>query len=281
VAPLQSTSSSPKVRSTSSSSRQNNTTYHTVDRGDTLYSLSRQYGSQVADIAQWNNLNPPYTLSVGQRLQIVSQNNGNASAPPSQNPISDPNPNQVSHNTGYHTVARGETLFSISNRYGYPVDQVAGWNHLSRPYQLSVGENLRVYPPSGVLKTVRRNRKKIPTLSASSSGPYYKVVRGDTLYRIARRYGVSAAQLVLWNNLQQPSNISVGQNLQVFPPSGTQRTGGYRGQTSSRSHKVKPGETLESIATMYGASAYDLSQWNGIGSPHTIYPGQMLLVTSP
>ncbi len=284
VAPLQistRTTSSRQKASTSTSSRQNNITYHTVARGDTLYSISRQYGSQVADIAQWNDLKPPYTLSVGQSLQIASQNKGKASAPPSQNPISDPNSNQVIHNTGYHTVARGDTLFSISNRYGYQVYEIAAWNNLSPPYDLSVGEHLRVYPPSGIMKAVRRNSKKIPTLSASSSGRTYTVVRGDTLYSIARRYGVGAAQLMLWNNLQQPSKISVGQNLQVSPPASMQRTGGYRGQASSRSHKVKPGETLESIATMYGATAYDLSQWNGIGSPYTIYPGQMLLVTPP
>jgi LysM repeat protein len=47
----------------------------------------------------------------------------------------------------YHVVDGGETLFSISQRYGYTVDDLARWNDLREPYQLQIGQRLRVSPP--------------------------------------------------------------------------------------------------------------------------------------
>jgi len=48
----------------------------------------------------------------------------------------------------YHTVVSGDTLYSISQRYGMRVDDIAGWNQLQPPYNLSMGQRLRVSPPS-------------------------------------------------------------------------------------------------------------------------------------
>ena len=46
----------------------------------------------------------------------------------------------------YHTVASGDTLYGISKRYGYTIDQITGWNNLQPPYTLLVGEDLRLSP---------------------------------------------------------------------------------------------------------------------------------------
>jgi peptidoglycan endopeptidase LytF len=274
-----STQSRQKKLSTKSSSG-NKIIYHTVVQGDTLYNIGRRYGSDVADIAKRNNLKQPYTLSLGQRLQ-VAQNKKGSKTPSSQKPNSTGKLNSVRHNAGYHIVVRGETLFSISKSYGHTPSEIAAWNNLRHPYNLSVGKKLRVYPPSGILKTVARRKKTSPP-SSSSTG-YHQVVQGDTLYSIARRYGVRANDLERWNDLLEPHNLSVGQHLRVSPQ-GTRRTGhqaSYRGRASGRTHKVKPGETLKGIAAKYKVSAHDLSQWNGIGSPYTIFPGQILRLVPP
>ena len=166
-----------------------------------------------------------------------------------------------------HTVVKGDTLYSISKSYGYPISQIAAWNNLHSPYNLSVGQQLRFYPASSTQKTV-----------ASHNTPpnYHTVARKETLYRISQRYGYSVAQIAAWNKLSPPYNLSVGKRLQVSPTiTGTPNT------TRRRYHIVKSGDTLKSIATKYGVTVYELSKFNGIGSPYTIYPGQKLSFVSP
>ena len=276
--------------------------YHTVAQGDTLYSLSKHYTRDVAEIAIWNNLKPPYTLSKGQRLRVFATRK----IQPRQKQVV----TQMRHNTGYHKIARGDTLFSIAKSYGYKVSSVAAWNNLHPPYNLSVGQKLRVYPPSGAklgyrnLATKKRatkkrtsrksstrttssqksstrttsSRKSSTRTTSSRKSSSHTVVGGDTLYNIAKRYGKTVSQLANWNKLSPPYNLPMGQRLRIYSSS----SGSHKSRRSSSSrksrsyHRAKPGETLWSIAAKYGISAYKLSEWNGIGEPHTIYPGQQL-----
>jgi LysM repeat protein len=178
---------------------------HTVVAGDTLYSVANTYGNSLADIARWNNLQPPYTLTPGQVLQVAKT--AYVQPPQPKTLVS-----SVVHNTGYHKIVPGDTLYSISRRYGYSVSQLAAWNNLSPPYNnLSVGQTLRVYPPSGIVRKVRYRT------GATSSGKYHSVVRGDTLYSISRRYGYSVNQVAAWNRLFPPYSLSIGQRLRVSP----------------------------------------------------------------
>ena len=87
-----------------------------VERGDTLYSISRSYGLPLRDVIDANNLKPPYTLKVGQVLRL---------------PVST-----------YHIVSRGDTLYSISRRYGVDVDTLKRVNGLSYPYTLAIGQKV-------------------------------------------------------------------------------------------------------------------------------------------
>ncbi len=263
--------------------------YHTVVRGDTLYRISRHYGSTVSEIIQWNHLYPPYNLSVGQRLQVNSSNQWGKKEKRDTSQIKKTTPR---HNTGYHTVARGDTVFSISRNYGYNVSEIADWNNLYQPYSLSVGQQLRVYPPSNVrlgyrqttLTTSQRNTH------AGNNVKSHLVAQGDTLYSIAKRYGKTVSQIIRWNHLRSPYTLLVGQRLQFYQTTSRQRSDkkqrsykkrNYKKRSSRNYHLTKRGDTLNNLATMYGVSMYDLSNWNGIGAPYTLYPGQRLLITSP
>jgi LysM repeat protein len=55
----------------------------------------------------------------------------------------------------YHTVAEGETLFSLSQRYGATVEEMAQWNELKPPYNLSAGQSLRVSPPTCFYRVIK------------------------------------------------------------------------------------------------------------------------------
>jgi membrane-bound lytic murein transglycosylase D len=103
---------------------------HTVSLGETMYSISKTYGIKVKDIQEWNGI-ADYSISVGQEL-IVS--NATTAAKPST---------QSGSAIKYHKVAIGETLYSISKKYGVTVTNIKNWNNLS-DNSIKVGENLIV-----------------------------------------------------------------------------------------------------------------------------------------
>jgi len=280
------------------------TTYHTVQRGDTLYKIATRYGQSFEQVALWNNLAPPYTISIGQSL-LVSPPIGSASPvaampspPPSPTTSFAPSPvvsapiSTPVMGSNVHVVQRGDTLYNISRRYNIGVQQLASLNGLAPPYPLSIGQTLQVSAGGGGMLATT------PAPAASSGATYHTVARGDTLYSLSRRYGYGVDQLANWNNLSAPYNLSLGQTLQVSP--GGVSASGFRtytvdartflnapatpqsaGVRDTRFHVVRRGESLASIAQRYNMTTHELSIWNGIGKPYTVYPGQRLLILSP
>jgi len=97
---------------------------HIVQQGETLFSIARDYTITVGELRQWNNLDSD-NLRPGQTIRI--------SAPDAKNQIT-------------HTVEQGETLFSISRRYGVTIAEIQQWNDL-RTNNLDLGSELIIYLP--------------------------------------------------------------------------------------------------------------------------------------
>ncbi|OQW95102.1 MAG: hypothetical protein BWK79_03595 [Beggiatoa sp. IS2] len=249
--------------------------YHTVRPGENLYRIAKNYGYTTAQVAAWNNIAPPYTLEVGQRLRIVT-----GKTPPSNTRSTPPIVEE-----SYHTVQVGESLGTIAGQYGYDPKDVAAWNNLQPPYNLTVGQLLRVSPTSSGSTPPIAN---VPINKAD----FHTVTSQDSLYSIAKIYGQSVADIAVWNNLQPPYNLQIGQPLRVSAnapsssatkriPASTKK-GRYRSPTANiQRHVVKVGETLKSIAEKYGLTSFELAIWNGVGSPYTVYPGQNLQIVKP
>ncbi len=98
------------------------------------------------------------------------------------------------------------------------------------------------------------------------------VQRGETLFRIAQRYGLTVDDMVRLNGITNPSNILVGQRLLV-PNENAAPV-----DIPTQDHTVRPGETLRSIAQFYGLTVQDLVTLNQIANPDTIYVGQVLKI---
>ncbi len=107
-----------------------------------------------------------------------------------------------------------------------------------------------------------------PVPQPPTTGNRYVVQRGDTLYSIARRYGVSVWELAAYNNIYNMDRIYVGQVL--FIP------GAVSGPDDH--YVVKRGDTLYSIARRYGLSVWQLTSYNNISNPHRIYVGQVIRI---
>ncbi|HNS51480.1 MAG TPA: LysM peptidoglycan-binding domain-containing protein [Anaerolineae bacterium] len=111
--------------------------------------------------------------------------------------------------------------------------------------------------------------------AAHAAQTVYVVQRGDTLGRIAARYGTTVWAIASANGLRNINFIWVGQRL-VIPGAGGQGGGGSSG---GGIHIVQRGETLASIAYRYGTSVNALASLNGIRNPNLIYVGQRLRVS--
>jgi LysM repeat protein len=99
---------------------------------------------------------------------------------------------------------------------------------------------------------------------------YYKIKWGDTLSRIAYRYGVSVQNLVSWNGIKNPNLIYAGNTLVIYSNSS------QNAQTSQNIYVVKRGDTLWGIAMRYGTTVNRLVALNGIRNRNLIYPGQVI-----
>lgn len=280
--------------------------YHTVQPGETLHTIAAMYGHPVEDVAAWNNIVPPYSLAVGQQLLVSIPSSATTEPTPIDVtpapvivepapvdttpievtpvivdvPVSTP---ATSGDADYHLVQHGDTLYSISRRYGYSVTDIASWNSLYPPYTLAIGQQLRVSPFGGVSNTPSVVYTP-PTSTTTTSGQTYIVQSGDTLYSIARRYGYSVADIASWNGLYPPYTLSVGQRLIVSPSGGasysTPAPTTTTVSTGSSYHTVQRGDTLYSIARRYGYSVAEIAAWNNLHSPYTLSVGQRLIVSS-
>ncbi len=157
-----------------------------VKSGDTLSSISRMHGVSVDRIAEYNELSDPDDIKAGQVLKI---------------PIT---PNTKKQSQEY-TVQKGDTLTSIADRYDTSVQKLVRKNNISDPDVIIEGQTLRVPSP-----TVSDNADM-----ADNERTVYTVQEGDTLWQIARKYGVSVSYLINLNRLTDPERIYPGQTIYI------------------------------------------------------------------
>ncbi len=231
-----------KIPSTSSDNGGTSPTYYTVVKGDSLWSIANRFGVSVADLRNVNNLTSD-VLQVGQRLLI-----------PGTGDSSEDNDNGYEEIT--YVVQAGDSLWAIANRYGITVDELKSANNLSSNL-LSVGQVLII--PTG-------ENPVVPPEETTT----YTVVRGDSLWSIAKQFGLTVDELKRANNLTS-NTLSVGQVL-VIPVSGTVEV-----PSSPTVYTVQSGDSLWSIANRFGTTVDALKSLNNLSS-NLLQIGQQLLI---
>jgi murein DD-endopeptidase MepM/ murein hydrolase activator NlpD len=98
-----------------------------------------------------------------------------------------------------------------------------------------------------------------------------RVQKGDTLYKIASRHGVSIEQIKSASNLKN-TRLSIGQELTIPGP------GSPAPQTTTASYTVKRGDSIGKIARMHAISQQELQRANDIKNPNLLRPGQQLKI---
>lgn len=203
-----------------------NENIYVVKSGDTLYGIAAKYGMTVNELKSLNDLTSD-VLSIGQQLVVSA---GNAAT------------------LDTYTVKAGDTLYSIANKYGLTVNELKSLNNLTSDV-LSVGQVLNVSNSNDL----------------DNSSNTYTVKSGDSLYSIAKKYGISVDDLKKANN-KTTNLLSIGEIL-IIPDI----------SSGTKTYTVKAGDSLWKIATNYGISVNSLKQINGLTSD-LLSVGQVLVI---
>lgn len=189
---------------------------YTVKKGDSLWKIANKYNTTVEKLKSANNLKAN-TLSVGQKLVIPS-----ISVSPE---VSDT-----------YIVQKGDSLWSIANKFNMTVSELKNLNNLTNNL-LSIGQVLKIKDSSNNGKTT------------------YTVQKGDSLWVIANKYGITTEELKSYNNLTS-NLLSIGQVLKI-----------PQGKTSTENiYTVKKGDSLWTIANRYNTTVEKIKVLNNLTS---------------
>ena len=139
------------------------TTYK-VEKGDTLYSISRKYQITVAELRAANNLSENDVIKVGQKLKIPSADISNAAALATDNKATTSGTATLSSTraTKEYTVVKGDTMYSISKKNGMTLAEFMALNNLDSNSVIKVGQKLKIYTSASTANTGTTTKSTVP-----------------------------------------------------------------------------------------------------------------------
>lgn len=182
---------------------------HVVRAGETLSALAIEYRTTIGALQDANGLAGDL-IRVGQGVMVPlpadvadgRESSASVRAVPAAASGEARDPRRQAY-----TVRSGDSLWSVAQRYGVEVTELARWNSMSPGDVLSVGRELTVWSDRTVI---------VANANARIRRVNYTVRRGDSLYRISARFRVSVADLLHWNNLSPERHLQPGQELVLF-----------------------------------------------------------------
>lgn len=246
---------------------------HTVQQGETLFSISQQYGVTVGELKEWNNLESN-DLNSGQVLVVVPHTNDERVI---------------------HKVQAGEALFGISRQYNVTIAEIQEWNNLEST-NLEAGTELVIYPqsePQESQPTIddleqmdQEERTSIVEQYSQSAAENtsYTVKSGDTLYGIARQHDMTITELRQINNLQDDM-LRVGQRITVkkiqTAPSIAEGAEDSTPQGKFATYRVRQNENTRTVLNKFKMTAQEFEALNPGMNADNISSGQQITVLLP
>jgi LysM repeat protein len=252
---------------------------YTVQKGDTLSQIAKNFQTSVQDIKKLNNLGSDL-IRVNQVLQI-----GSSSTPGLVPPAAPPAVPLAASAASVYTIVSGDTLSGIAYKFGIKLSDLMQWNNLNSSLifpgtQLKVANNGDT-PPA--VPTSPSGSGGSSASDSSGSVSNYVVQSGDSLWVIASKYGCTVNDLKQQNQLTSDM-IYVGQTLKVSggsvpvtasptpappaPPAASSAVTNY---------VVQNGDTLGRIAAQFGVTVSSIKRQNNLVSD-LIYIGQKLQI---
>ena len=192
---------------------------HVVMPGQSFWSIAVAYGVTIKDILRWNNLPESYVLQAGDELLIAGPNSRALVTPTPLGNVIIATPD--SEGRIVHVVEAYQNLSRIGGAYGVSVNRLVELNGITVETPLQVGQRLLIKGPDQTSTPTPLPLSPLQKLTPAADGKYYHTVtEGQTLVWIAGLYGISATDLMTWNNRNASSVIYPGERLllQVTPP---------------------------------------------------------------
>lgn len=272
---------------------------HIVKPKDNLNMLAEKYGTTVNDLKALNNLKS-INLSIGQVLKIPVKN-GEAvqnqtatetqvkeqTKPTEQNTIQQPA--ETSSTTLIeHTVLPKEFLGKIAEKYGTTVDEIKKANNLSG-INLRIGQKLKIPATKNTEDNKVATTTESPATSVKDAAGTHTVKQGESIFNIAKQYGITAYQIRKLNNLADNA-LSTGQVLKISSDITTEipKTTEKPEQANVKEplkdqnfiYTVGNGESIFNIAKKFNLTAYQIRTANKLND-NTITSGQKLIIPKP
>jgi membrane-bound lytic murein transglycosylase D len=252
---------------------------HKVRPGETVSELAKLYNVPVHLIAAWNDIDDISRIRAGQQMVFYVQSSGNKVVDISSTETQvqhftperykeaareDVKPQQVQvklaavrddlHNTDtgqYYQVKEGDSLWGIAQRFDLDLQELQQLNGLATNV-IRPGDRLLVASPQ-----------------PAAAEFYYQVRTGDSLWTIAQKYKVSAAEIKSWNTL--PNDLIHPGNRLLL------KVADAGGPMVETFYQVRSGDSLWAIARRHNISAEEIKRWNNM-KDNTIYPGSRLVL---
>lgn len=218
----------------------NTSEQYTVQRGDTLYSISQKFNIPVNKLKEINNLNTN-TILPGQILIIKET--------------------EIPPQPTTYKVQKGDTLYSISQKFNTTVDEIKRLNNITSN---NIYINQELYIPTST--STPSNPLPIPPIDDDENEEYseYIVQKGDSLWKISRNYNITVKELIELNNLTT-TTLQIGDKLLV-PINKIEKT-----------YTVQRGDTLWSIAKENNVTVNELKEKNNL-TTNLLSIGQKLII---
>jgi len=156
---------------------------YTVKKGDTLTEIARAFDTTPEKIASLNGIKVGTPIFIGQKLKLTGS----------------------SEDYLVYTVRRGETLWDIGNKFKVTPYEIAQMNGIQKNNYIMEGQRLKI-PSNGNSKGTSTEEKLV----------FHQVKKGDCLWDIAKRYGVSLKSLLSWNTIDDPRSIKAGDRIKIY-----------------------------------------------------------------
>ena len=129
-----------------------------------------------------------------------------------------------------HIIEKGDTLYSISKKYNTPVDSSLKKNNLSDPSKIKIGQKLIIPAASSAKNDKKTNSEELT----------HVIQKGDTLYALAKKFGVKFSDILKLNGLSEKTPLKIGQILKI--PQGKSQ-GSAKEQKSNSAQTDKQNKT--------------------------------------